>query len=220
MIAPRECAAGCERPAFEDGPLCRECFEEAEQAEELEAKAEEAERARIAAEEGAIGVREWCLHEPACLSFAVHGSRLASFELHGGTVDRMPPVVIACTCGRPLADAVSEGVWSMAGIACEYRLCACGSHRAWMPIDVLEGEECSTYNDPETSEVAASHDSLLEALDSWPANEHAQIIRRGVVLARAFKWAKLGGTDLFGWKIEAPTDERPINPAFFKKVST
>ncbi len=111
----------------------------------------------------------------------------------------------ACTCGRDLKEHGKEdGVWTMAGVACEYRTCKwCHNTRAYMPMDKHPTRRVILYVDPETSEVSEEYESLLDAIEVTPATARAELRRNGLTLARAF----VDPRGEFGWRIMRPQHE-------------
>lgn len=67
----------------------------------------------------------------------------------GSTPVRRDPDALAwCVCGDALDHAKVEGKWDLGGVVAEYRTCLqCGSTRAFMPPDVIEGEPVELWED-------------------------------------------------------------------------
>jgi len=120
---------------------------------------------------------------------------------------RPDPIALAsCVCGESLDFAKSDGVWTMADVACEYRTCShCRSTRAYMPADVVRLRRVHLYNDPNTSEISGEWDGLLDALDTAPTVPHAELRRNGVCIARAFT----ASNGSYGWRVMPPQKETP-----------
>lgn len=110
-------------------------------------------------------------------------------------------MILECPCGADLALGKSEGIWTMAEVACEYRTCVgCQSTRAFAPVDVLEGRLVQRYPSKDTSESDGEWDSFLESIEEGPTSPECELRRNGVVLARTY----LGIDNVYGWKVEAP----------------
>lgn len=126
-----------------------------------------------------------------------------------------PNALVSCICGESLDRAPTVGVWTMAGIACEYRNCLhCKSTRAWMPADVVEGRTCVLLAEPEDTSYQAILSSLLDALMSVPPTARSIIVRDGVVLARAYEAPTPGAPHnrSLAWKVCEPLREVPSVP--------
>lgn len=118
-----------------------------------------------------------------------------------------PAALVSCICGESLDSAPSKGIWTVGGIACEYRDCLhCHSTRAYGPVDVLRGRRVHLYNDPETSEISGEWDSFLDSLTDDPPCAASELRRGGVVLAKA--WADVTGK-ILGWQVMPPQKETP-----------
>lgn len=111
-----------------------------------------------------------------------------------------------CICGADLARGISNGTWTLGGVACPYRTCEqCKSTRAFMPAIEVAGRLVALYAFTETSEVSGEWTSLLDALEHAPITDNAQLIRNGVTLATTV-------VDVQGrrwWKISEPLHEVP-----------
>lgn len=118
-----------------------------------------------------------------------------------------PDAIVSCICGEILDGAASKGVWTVGGIACEYRDCPhCHSTRAYAPADVIRGRRVHMYSNPETSEISGEWDSFLEALTDDPPSASSELRRNGVCLAKA--WVDVTGK-IVGWRVMPPEKETP-----------
>ena len=117
-----------------------------------------------------------------------------------------PAAIVLCICGESLDDAKSEGIWTLADVACEYRTCNhCHSTRAYAPADHVYGRRVHCYANPETSEISGEWESFLDAIQFAPPSSRAELRRNGVVLAHVYR----GIDDVHGWRICKPEKETP-----------
>jgi hypothetical protein len=94
-------------------------------------------------------------------------------------------------------------VWTIADVACEYRMClACHATRAYAPAVQIDGALVVAIN-PDGSEDAEGWWSLLDALEQPPRWPGAMLVRCGAVLARTY----CGVDGVHGWRVLAPSPD-------------
>lgn len=114
-------------------------------------------------------------------------------------------MIVACICGASLDEAPGT-IWTFDTYVAEYRHCrACMSTRFYA-IDRVEGRRVSLYAtassevwiDPEYG--VCEWDALHEAFDVFPPTPEAELVRNGIVLARA----REVGHGRLVWVVEPP----------------